>query len=827
LIPAELVTYTIYNNMGQAVTKSLSYPIPAFSGSPGSSGSAYVTPDTTQPRTVTRYDGLGRSLGSVTYSSASGIALSATVTYTVERSLPSFNVDIATPFERGTTLDAYNHQTVTYTDALGRQRYSQTFDGTGTATNPYKALKTIQYNFDTVGNTIATNTYDASSNRQAYRTAAYDGLSRVTGWNDSDSGSCSNTPLPTSCGSSSGTAWKTGYDANSNAISATDPRGQTTYTAYDVLNRQLCRGTASTDVSPCKDSATALFFYDSYNNASNSGATFPAGCTAPASGSSPVGHTVAEVFKGLAGSGWRCSGYDTRGQTTQSALSVTADGHTTTQKVSMQYNNGGQLSQLVYPDGESIAIENDDNGLVRSMSNADGSIVNNVQYTPVGQLATLSVGGNLYQGAYTSYVDLAYSYDTIQRPASISASVDGGASLFSQTRTYDNVGNVLQANTTVPTITGGSKTDNQSFCYDTLNRVVWSGNGGTATGGDHCGLNPTGTTTATYQQPFSYDALDRLTTGPSGAMTYDASHAHAAITAGSITGQYASYDAMGNMTCRTVDSAHSCAGSSPTGARLTYDYLGQLESWTAPNGSTASEQYLYDNEGNRVLRRTSTSLGVSDTITFDSYTEITITASVTETCKFYTAVGVRFAMASTVQGWAFLVPDLLGSASVTLNASGGVQAVQIFSPYGSVRYSQGTMPTSYSFTGQRFDNLTGLLYYNARYYDPVVGRFVSADTVQDNRKGFDPYAYVRGNPLTLTDPTGHWGWGAFWGGTIGAVATTVTVGLGFAAIAGTAPVWAPIAFAGVWIREIYGGRVPIWGRLWGEIGPVTIENSLQ
>jgi hypothetical protein len=67
------------------------------------------------------------------------------------------------------------------------------------------------------------------------------------------------------------------------------------------------------------------------------------------------------------------------------------------------------------------------------------------------------------------------------------------------------------------------------------------------------------------------------------------------------------------------------------------------------------------------------------------------------------------------------------------------------------------------------------LYYNARYYDPVVGRFVSADTVQDNRKGFDPYAYVRGNPLTLTDPTGHWSW---WGTATIIVGAVATVGSG-------------------------------------------------
>ena len=56
------------------------------------------------------------------------------------------------------------------------------------------------------------------------------------------------------------------------------------------------------------------------------------------------------------------------------------------------------------------------------------------------------------------------------------------------------------------------------------------------------------------------------------------------------------------------------------------------------------------------------------------------------------------------------------------------------------------------YTGQRADSATGLDYYHARYYDPVAGQFVSADTMQD---GLNRYGYVRGNPTTATDPSGH------------------------------------------------------------------------
>jgi len=72
---------------------------------------------------------------------------------------------------------------------------------------------------------------------------------------------------------------------------------------------------------------------------------------------------------------------------------------------------------------------------------------------------------------------------------------------------------------------------------------------------------PTGTTPPTYQQAYSYDSLDRLTNSDKGTVSYsDTNHVHAATTLGSLSNPYASYDAMGNMTCRNIDttSAYTC-----------------------------------------------------------------------------------------------------------------------------------------------------------------------------------------------------------------------------------------------------------------------------
>jgi RHS repeat-associated protein len=191
---------------------------------------------------------------------------------------------------------------------------------------------------------------------------------------------------------------------------------------------------------------------------------------------------------------------------------------------------------------------------------------------------------------------------------------------------------------------------------------------------------------------------------------------------------------------------------------MTYDNEGRLATWTAPSGTTASDQFLYDNAGNRVLQRSSSTVNstttTTDTIYFDGYTETTITNGMTSTTKYYSAARQTVAM-NTGSGWYDLIPDVLGSMTLALNSNGTVKAVQLFAPFGLTRYSDGTMPTSHNFTGQRLDDQIGLLYYNARYYDPYAGQFTSVDSVETNAQGMDPYAYVGGNPETYDDPTGQ------------------------------------------------------------------------
>jgi RHS repeat-associated protein len=98
--------------------------------------------------------------------------------------------------------------------------------------------------------------------------------------------------------------------------------------------------------------------------------------------------------------------------------------------------------------------------------------------------------------------------------------------------------------------------------------------------------------------------------------------------------------------------------------------------------------------------------------------------------KYYYAAGQRVAMRQGSEV-TYLHGDHLGSTSLATNASGAKVARVLYYPYGEERYREGTLPTDFTYTGQRSEGsgLGGLMDYNARFYDVALGRFISADTI--------------------------------------------------------------------------------------------------
>ncbi len=97
--------------------------------------------------------------------------------------------------------------------------------------------------------------------------------------------------------------------------------------------------------------------------------------------------------------------------------------------------------------------------------------------------------------------------------------------------------------------------------------------------------------------------------------------------------------------------------------------------------------------------------------------------------------------------------DHLGSTNSATDASGTVQQIETYTPFGERVFEKAptVLSTSSLYTGQELDRESDLYNYGARYYDAALSRFTSVDPVQGNL----PYTYVHNNPILLIDPDGQ------------------------------------------------------------------------
>lgn len=81
-----------------------------------------------------------------------------------------------------------------------------------------------------------------------------------------------------------------------------------------------------------------------------------------------------------------------------------------------------------------------------------------------------------------------------------------------------------------------------------------------------------------------------------------------------------------------------------------------------------------------------------------------------------------------------------------------------YDAFGNLRRSTGTGATHLGYTGELQDQTTGLVYLRARFYHPVLGRFLQRDSFGGfpyRPQSLNRYAYTENNPVNHRDPSGH------------------------------------------------------------------------
>jgi len=262
------------------------------------------------------------------------------------------------------------------------------------------------------------------------------------------------------------------------------------------------------------------------------------------------------------------------------------------------------------------------------------------------------------------------------------------------------------------------------------------------------------------QIAYTYDALNRLASAQTTQI------------GGTQWGQSYTYDGFGNLTDQTL-----IKGTAPD-VHVAYNYLTNLQTGdTADANGNIGSSYVYDIEnrlvqpptglathyaydpGNKRVWRSDNSGTVDELVFWAGQKLATYQISVDGAGVWFTLTSSNvYFGAKLVSKGTYNSAGTGDKVSLTPVVADRLGSIGKFYPYGTERPSA-TGNDKEKFTGYFRDAATGLDYADQRYHQPGAGRFMTPDPYGGSTKGRDPgssnrYAYVGGDPINYSDPSG-------------------------------------------------------------------------
>jgi RHS repeat-associated protein len=588
--------------------------------------------------------------------------------------------------------------------------------------------------------------------------------------------------------------WNYAYDVLAELTSQTDAKTQTTSLTYDLLGRPLTRA---------ENDLYSAWTYGTSAANHNVGQVVEAK-TCPTSACSSIVSDKTYLFDGVGRESLFTLqtptdyyGYYTTYSATNGQIASIKypSGYT----VNRNYNNTGFLTQLTEA-GSNLpiwTINTRDAELHITSQTAGNNVLTTQAFDPdTGLIQNQRAGGG-------SVASFDYSFDTI---GNLTARSDNSQP-YTERFCYDGLNRLANYNL------GAACTGGTTVGYDTIGNITSKTGTGTYSYGSrpHAVSSITGTVDGLTNPSYTYDANGNLTCTSSGAGC-----------SGTI-GRSLNLTSF-NMAASLIQGSNSL--------NMTYDDQHQRLQQTNTVSGTATTKTVYVNDAaSGAMSERVTASGTTPTIwnsfnwgaapwggvtanalpTFTDYITIDgqIVAQRKVTYPLASAWGLqnwngfnwgppagslwgstagtnppRFKWGTdpwsgNVIAWNYFSLDHLGSVSVITDQGGNVVQRLSFDPWGKQRNANGTSTacgtitssTTRGFTGQEEMPTQCLVNLNARLYDASIGKFMVADSITSepyNGQSYNRYAYVTNNPLSFTDPTGHYNFADAMRGGLGA-----------------------------------------------------------
>jgi RHS repeat-associated protein len=660
------------------------------------------------------------------------------------------------------TVNRGNYQKITYLDGLQRPRLVKEWDKSNSSTARY-----TRADFDAASSRTTYQSLPSTSSTTIYgTTTSYDALGRTLVVDDNTtSGNVSYTYL------------------TNNKVRVNDNKGNQTTTTYQAFGSP---SQSQPTYIAAPHSTNTTLDYDIYGNITSitqGGITehrvYDSNLRLCKTVRPDVGNTAFN-YNTIDQMVWQASGSSVSSSTTSCDTSVT-----TADKATYAYDNVGNVKSVTFSDAspDQTYTYDKNNQLTKLVA---GAITTNYTYNSARLLEkeTLLVdsntfvldyvfnsNGHLSNLIYPSGANIAYAPNVLGQPTKVGSyatsatyHANGGIKSFSYGNGFAHT--ATQKSSGLPNSVydkkGSTYALNHSFTYDAnSNLTFWDDKYNNAHDfrATYDGLDRLSVITDSYSGTgyFNYDSMGNITNYKIGnkTLTYTYNSNKRLTKVNGFQAKDFTYDSKGNVTNNGENAfVYNTANQMVSSSDGTYVYDGNNKRVKKVDGQGTSYS-MYSNAGQLVYRK------VNGVHTDYYYLDKKLVAKKKGSTKTYVHT------------------DFLGSPAAESNTLGSVTSRLHYQPFGDTIEAA---REDVGYTGHKFDKDLGLSYMQARYYDPVVGRFMSNDpvgyTAKNPMMSFNRYLYVNNNPYKYTDPNGEFLVGAIVGAVLDVAVQTVLISTG-------------------------------------------------